>query len=426
MYVSLGITLLVVILLHLVESLTRDRLTDFWVATSFNSLGLYAIVPFLVDPLFYRSMSFETNFIHNNANFVLQMILIYSNAMVVLASKSSINKYGLPILLGWSCLAIVSFLNGEAVLNAVCVIGLLYTILKTPSQQVLYVRKTVLFSSGIAVLSLIYAIAEPGLAWVTTNQGRGLVPSGQLAGIMPQPNSLAIVAGLGLLMTSFDSGLGIVVSNLARILLLTAISLSASRTGLAFVVIYLGMMLSITLSSRVSAGVKKTLFTVVGAFLILYLVLDTNSQNSFNLNGRDAIWSDSIAIGLENPVFGHGLEWSGVAAHEGTSYLTQHVGQAHNQFLDTFVRGGLVGVLFLLIFLFATFRVVRKSKNTQLMFLWFAVTVSGISEAYIHPQLGSITFAVWAAIYLLCFSPNASANPSRKTSTIVAVEKFSE
>jgi exopolysaccharide production protein ExoQ len=69
------------------------------------------------------------------------------------------------------------------------------------------------------------------------------------------------------------------------------------------------------------------------------------------LNGRFQIWDITLEAWRENPLFGYGPEVWGAARQQRFNMF--HVGQAHNQFVQTLGEAGLAGLFLLIVYLLA-------------------------------------------------------------------------
>lgn len=65
---------------------------------------------------------------------------------------------------------------------------------------------------------------------------------------------------------------------------------------------------------------------------------------------------------------------------------------AHNQFIQTYLQTGIIGLLLLLLMLFYFFREAYTQKNRMLAYTGFIITVFFISESVLEGQLGMLLF----------------------------------
>lgn len=324
----------------------------------------------------------------------------------------------------WVLLVLVSASKSQDVVSALVVAGVFLSMTTLHIGRAELAKQIVNFGTYIALTSIAFAFLKPELAWVTSNQGRGILSNGQLAGVMPMPNSLAIVTGFALLakllITGQKRSLG---SRAQTALLFISCLFTASRTGLMLLVLFVLASVLGRLSRFASRGAQR-LVILISAAAIAAIAL--TQEALFSLNGRDTIWSDTIRLGMESPVWGSGLEWANQRLVESGAFLTQHVGQAHNQFLDQFLRGGFLGVLLITGFFLVSYHQMQKyGFEFQNRAIWWGFFLTCMSEAIIHPNLGPITFPVWGVILLLCYDQTlVLSRPSTKASTIFSSAKL--
>jgi O-antigen ligase len=103
----------------------------------------------------------------------------------------------------------------------------------------------------------------------------------------------------------------------------------------------------------------------IGVLATLESQLDARAiDNLSTATGRTAIWDAAIEGGLESPLFGQGADFWGAdnRLQLGLSSATS----AHNLFLQTFSRSGLVGLVALIVFFYFLIRYsIRAAKHTR-------------------------------------------------------------
>ncbi len=131
-----------------------------------------------------------------------------------------------------------------------------------------------------------------------------------------------------------------------------------------------------------------------------------SGQDSTNL-ARIYFWKSSIKIGLQSPIIGVGtadLEWQLMRdnARRGLYQFVSPVFNAHNEFIDTFARLGILGVISLLSWLGYIFYYGVKERRQLLLFLLILLLINASFEVIFNREVG-IIFAMFF-IGLLMFT----------------------
>ncbi len=161
--------------------------------------------------------------------------------------------------------------------------------------------------------------------------------------------------------------------------------------------------------------------TILIAILILYnprtkeLVKALNDYNNSKIvSGQDSanlariyFWQSSIQIGMQNPIIGVGtsdLEWQLMRANarRGLYQFVSPVYNAHNEFIDTFARLGMIGLIALLSWLGYIFYYGVKERRQLLLFLLVLLLINASFEVIFNREVG-ILFAMFF-IGLLLFT----------------------
>jgi exopolysaccharide production protein ExoQ len=125
----------------------------------------------------------------------------------------------------------------------------------------------------------------------------------------------------------------------------------------------------------VFVGIRSTIKNFIGTYMLAALVLFAAAELTFgisghlseslgrgtNLTGRSVLWAHCIEV-QSNPILGAGFEsfWLGEGAKRvGAFYGRWKPGGAHNDYLDTYLNLGLIGLSILLGLLIATFWKIR-------------------------------------------------------------------
>ena len=159
---------------------------------------------------------------------------------------------------------------------------------------------------------------------------------------------------------------------------------------------------------RLSTMVVIIFATIITSSFLLYKtnsILDFFAQDRTGLTtltGRTKIWTITIGEFLKNPLFGYGPTiWSmEYRSLKGMLY----VGQAHNQYIQTLGQAGLIGILFLINYIYRLLKLNITKKNVMKPLasaLVFALLTRGFSESPMRMQsiLDIDTF-----VHLMAFS----------------------
>lgn len=176
----------------------------------------------------------------------------------------------------------------------------------------------------------------------TVGADKQIVDAGLLVGIFNNPNTLGQVLALGLPFVLLISHrwwarLG------AITLVLSAMIWTASRTSIyaAVTVLVMALVLRLTSSARARSLVIGIVATTLISLTVL-LPLATTSIDAFTYRGQ--IWLGSLRAVQQSRIFGLGPDWYWRVSQQSND-LVSLAFHGHNQFVSTFVSGGLLGIL---------------------------------------------------------------------------------
>lgn len=201
------------------------------------------------------------------------------------------------------------------------------------------------------------------------------------------------------------------------VLFIIMIVLLASKAGIfvlfALVLIYIIKMRSIKLTILL-------LGVFISSFIVLYnfapefalrfigfaSVISENkveSSSTESSTARVLVWDSSLKIIKENVVFGCGTgdvktELNKVYKEKNYLGLLQKELNAHNQFLQTMLAIGLIGLLILIYIFIATIRVFVKHRSVLGILLVFILLSNFAVESMLETQAGVVFFAFWLSI----------------------------
>lgn len=203
-----------------------------------------------------------------------------------------------------------------------------------------------------------------------------------------------------------------------------ALILSGSRGGLVAFLAEIFFLVILTTKTKnynqfaLKAGLSVALvvIVIVGAIMVggessLTRISDTVGSNDVT-SGRTEIWSVSLQIIKDYPIFGVGLGAYSIAY---TPYDTlnglSRVEQAHNDYLQVLTDAGLIGLIIGAGFLFLLFKTGLKNVNTNNTFRrgvavgafagCFAVLVHSFFDFVLHTTAVSVLFLTLMALVVV-------------------------
>lgn len=195
--------------------------------------------------------------------------------------------------------------------------------------------------------------------------------------------------------------------------LICGIVLLSSRTGLllSFVVLLMKVF-------KVKSKIKNK--TVLLVFLLLLiscltltlsiptlknrvLKLNENISSYSGLSFRTKIWKNSIFVFQESSLFGHGLYLSQsklMNQYTKTNFRRGYIYNlnTHNQYLQTLIDTGLIGLTLLIFMLVFPIRDIRNTPISELLFT-VIILVSLIPESFFLRQYGVLFYSFFSCIF---------------------------
>lgn len=296
------------------------------------------------------------------------------------AHPSMSHEYLYPLLIGWAAILLSTHESEKAVAAA---------------------RNAILIF--IAASFLLIPINSKMM--LEFSYGQGFIPGlPRLAGLAPHAVSLGMTVQAGLLCLWAQPLQRRWLNRLAWAMGLTAFFLAQSKTAwLSFVVCAgaMGVVRQGANFKRRFGDVENPTFGIVVTLLSMllftmlaatFILTDAASKVTkffdssegaqlTSLTGRDQIWAAAFQEWRQNPIFGYGPELFSPDYRQsiGMSYATN----AHNQFMDTLARSGLVGATSLVAYIgllfFLSLRYANASKGLSVA-LFLAIALRSISE----------------------------------------------
>lgn len=290
------------------------------------------------------------------------------------------HEYIYPLLIGWGALLLSAHESEQAVASA---------------------RNAIL----IFIVAGFLLIPINSKMVLEFSYGQGLMPGlPRLAGLAPHAVSLGMIVQAGLLCLWVLPLQSRWLNRLAWGIGLSAFFLAQSKTAwlsfsaCAFILAYVrhGASFQRRFFNPKSptfgiliVSILMTVATVISAEFVLTDMAsklanfsDTSEGAQLtSLTGRDKIWAVAFNEWTQNPIFGYGPDLFSDAHRNsvGMSFATN----AHNQFMDTLARSGLVGasalVIYVLLLLALSFRYSKTTGGLSAA-LFVAIALRGISE----------------------------------------------
>jgi O-antigen ligase len=221
------------------------------------------------------------------------------------------------------------------------------------------------------------------------------------AGAIPKDKRLLYFTAIGLMGIALllSGSRGGLVAFLAEIFLLAILTTNTRSYGQIVLKIGLAVLLIVVI-------IGGSIF--IGGESSLTRFADTANSKDVTTN-RTHIWSVTLDVIKENPIFGAGIGAFDVAyAKHDTFNGVERVEQAHNDYLQVLADAGIVGLIIGVFFLFQLFQTGRKSVQTQNLFRrgiavgalagCFAILVHSIFDFVLHTTAISIMFIFLLAL----------------------------
>lgn len=144
------------------------------------------------------------------------------------------------------------------------------------------------------------------------------------------------------------------------------------------------------------------------------------SGRTATFSGRDTIWNDTISLIKQNPIWGYGVERYADRAAKYSGLLNFASLHAHDRFLETMYRGGIILLAIYVVMLLLTTYYLTKNRKLDaskiLSFTLFVYLIGMITEFYRYSFLFFPMMVIAENIVLLQNSINndLARNPSQK------------
>lgn len=152
-------------------------------------------------------------------------------------------------------------------------------------------------------------------------------------------------------------------------------SITMAKTSIGSLILCLGIHLLIVLKK--SRWCQLYHFKIPMIIMIIYgFYLSLQESFDWTLTGRTTIWEYSIQKYINSKSYLWGI---------GTSYMSNWVGQAHNQFIQSLVSNGLIGLMvivaLLVLLLVKTLKIYSRTGIYEPLLVWILLFVRCFTEA---------------------------------------------
>jgi len=264
------------------------------------------------------------------------------------------------------------------------------------------VLRTVLWTGfAVCAMSLGWAAIDAKHAFFLPTRNLGHFEVNRLAGVVSHPNTLGYVAGISLI-CAFSIGLRRRTQLLVAMVCGGALVLSESRGSWLGIALVCAMALGaggfgLAKARRLVPAYAVLVATCLGG--VLALLFGPHSASLASASGRAPIWRFALNQWRDSPLLGIGPHaWGHLIA---TGAVPASVGQAHNQFLESLLTLGVVGLALLLAifacWLLAATRAISATGEWVHIYLLLFVLVTSLFEAPL--VLGGIDPRTW---FLVC------------------------
>jgi hypothetical protein len=265
--------------------------------------------------------------------------------------------------------------------------------------------------SGVRLFELLRnAMLVVALVSVAT----GSAVKGRLTGGIPplSPNELALLGGVSVLSLAWAAlqGRGRPSHGVLFLALMVIVYLTGSRTGLAFLVIALVVMLVQSRYIPIAAALGgltliPTAAWVIGSTGFVQAFADRGGQgNITTLSSRTIAWSAALQRGgpLYQQLFGGGLALKQIPV--AGQYWNQQT--LDSTWISALVQGGYVGVLLLLLWVGAAISAVARSVPQERM-LWTGLVVFVVGRSVLESGMLDSS-AAFLLFFVVCLGARAS------------------
>jgi len=240
----------------------------------------------------------------------------------------------------------------------------------------------------------------------------------RIQGIVGNSNLLAYLAMIGLVVFSVEFAIiaakrWITISSLIATGLCMALSKSAG-IGFAILAVAVSAIVSIAAEGKPYETRHRYYRVAFAAAGVVGVILLTYRAEFFallgkspDMTGRTMIWKKVLALIFDRPFEGFGWlsYWMpGIEPYEGLVVINKvPYYQAHNAFLDVWMQGGILALIFFVLLIFFTFvRLWQLAvRHTSALYLWpilvfIGLVVQNLTESRLLSELGWVLLTLFA------------------------------
>ena len=148
------------------------------------------------------------------------------------------------------------------------------------------------------------------------------------------------------------------------------------------------------------------------------LISSSSSETNTSTNIRKEIWSSAASLYLEAPIIGHGTgdvidELARLSKEKNLGFINKKKLNAHNQYLQTAVALGSIGIITLIAMLILPLYISWKNKYWIYVFFILLTMTNFLTEAMLETQSGVIFYAFFNTLFfavLMQQKPDKSVN----------------
>lgn len=179
----------------------------------------------------------------------------------------------------------------------------------------------------------------------------------------------------------------------------------------------------------ISKDIKTLIYLLCGCIFVTIIIINTNYRKalstfpgesligriewSFNKGKGDTSrpdnWRSVIQVIKDNPVFGVGSD-GGIDQlqeyREESSEAFRDRHNAHNNYLEIFLRHGIIGIIMYILILYNLIQVAMKAKDKFYSHFILIFLIVSLTESYFVRQIGVVFFTFYATLFYTFYRNN--------------------
>lgn len=363
--------------------------------------------PVIADLQFRRGITLEPHSAVVLFEQFLRFVLIFVSLIAVITRlNKKLNKiFGILIAL-WGIAAVSTVLNGQSNISVwiSILVGLALGLNSSDAGKLLENCRLILRT--YLVLSLSVVLFFPASVWLTSHE-RYWAGIPQFIGLSSHPNGLGSIAALAVVLEAFGRMGGrfrLLFGSMAVVVLLA----TQSRTGWLMAVIGLVGLVAVDPKSYRLRKIAIWTVSMVALLGLFFIFTSDLAQLNGLTTGRVKGWQIMTSLTPEIWFVGGGLEVLSEAFNNNKLIgLGSWSAQAHNQFLQTLLDSGVIGLFILITLYVVTIKQVLKSKGQDLSLkvaLVGMLIVFSMTETPLRPSLGEISIFIFVCLLIISSS----------------------